>query len=211
MGRIIRLTERDLTRIVRRVIMEQGPYAPGMEPKSSPEPTPYYPGVNPTIKPDFDTMKQMGTNSDASNNKVWKELKPEIERITGQKFKNKTWKIQSIFSEDDEWVENNLYFKNSQGVQIEIIYPASAVDAGVGNDGNFIYLGFWGIETPMKYGGSCFDISNIQTETGEFHGNDGYFGGSIKISCKKEILDLIKVGMSKSHDGITKAPHLMNR
>ena len=196
-----RLTEKDLTRIVKRVIKEQTSVTTTT--------TTYYPGVNPTIKPDFDTMKQMGTNSDASNNKVWKELKPEIERITGQKFKNKTWKIQSIFYKDDEWVENNLYFKNSQGVQIEIIYPASAVDAGVGNDGNFIYLGFWGIKTPMKYGGSCFDISNIQTEAGPFgEGSDGYFGGDIKIWCKKEILDLIKVGMSKQYDGITKAPHL---
>ena len=211
MGRIIRLTERDLTRIVRRVIMEQGPYAPGMEPKSSPEPTPR--GVNPTIKPDFDTMKQMGTNSDASNNKVWKELKPEIEKITGQKFKTRVWHPGYMGPVINEmgWVEDNMFFISSQGVRIEIIYPASAVEYGVRNDGNFIDLAFWGVNTPMKYGGSCFDISNIQTETGEFHGNDGYFGGSIKIWCKKEILDLIKVGMSKSHDGITKAPHLMNR
>jgi len=195
-----RLTEKDLTRIVKRVIKEQ---------TSVTTTTTYYPGVNPTLKPDFDTMKQMGTNSDASNNKVWKELKPEIERLTGQKFKNKTWKIENNFLENDEWVENNLYFKNNQGVQIEIRYPASAVDAGVGNDGNFIYLGFWGVKTPMIYGGSCFDISNIQTESGEFvGGDDGYYGGHVKIWCKKEILDLIKVAMSKPYDGITKAPHL---
>ena len=47
MARIIRLTERDLTRIVKRVIMEQGPYAPGMGPSSN-STTPS--GVNPGMK-----------------------------------------------------------------------------------------------------------------------------------------------------------------
>ena len=47
MKKIIRLTERDLTNIVRRVIREQGPFAPGMGPKTTTT-TPI--GVNPTNK-----------------------------------------------------------------------------------------------------------------------------------------------------------------
>ena len=47
MKKIIRLTERDLTRIVKRVIREQGPFAPGMGP-SSKSTTPR--GVNPGMK-----------------------------------------------------------------------------------------------------------------------------------------------------------------
>ena len=47
MSRIIKLTEQDLVRIVKQVIKEQGPYAPGMGPSSN-STTP--PGVNPGMK-----------------------------------------------------------------------------------------------------------------------------------------------------------------
>ena len=202
-----RLTEKDLTRIVKRVIKEQ---------TSVTTTTTYYPGVNPTLKPDFNTMNQKGTNSDASNNKVWKELKPEIEKITGQKFKTRVWHPGYMGPVINEmgWVEDNMFFISSQGVRIEIIYPASAVEYGVRNDGNFIDLAFWGVNTPMKYGGSCFDLSDIFTadfgtssaEPFVGYDSDGKTGGAVKIWCKKEILDLIKDGMSKPYDGITKRP-----
>jgi len=57
MKRIIRLTERDLTRIVKRVIKEQGPYALGMGPSSN-STTPS--GVNPGMeKPNLQPVPKM--------------------------------------------------------------------------------------------------------------------------------------------------------
>jgi hypothetical protein len=57
MSRIIRLTEQDLVRIVKQVIKEQGPYAPGMGPSSN-STTPL--GVNPGMeKPNLQTIPQV--------------------------------------------------------------------------------------------------------------------------------------------------------
>jgi hypothetical protein len=57
MKKVIRLTERDLTRIVRRVINEQGPYASGMGPSSNSTSTP---SVNPGMKkPNLQPLPKM--------------------------------------------------------------------------------------------------------------------------------------------------------
>ena len=57
MARIIRLTEQDLVRIVKQVIKEQGPYAPGMGPSSN-STTPL--GVNPGMeKPNLQPVPKM--------------------------------------------------------------------------------------------------------------------------------------------------------
>jgi hypothetical protein len=70
MSKIIRLTESDLIRIVKRALKEQdGPWAPGMKPKSSSEPTPR--GVNPSLpKPKLEPV--------LPKNPEWTKLKDEL-------------------------------------------------------------------------------------------------------------------------------------
>ena len=63
MKKIIRLTESDLVRIVKRVINEQSPYAPGMGPKTT---TPV--GVNPTNKPSIKDTDEFATEAEKEAN-----------------------------------------------------------------------------------------------------------------------------------------------
>jgi hypothetical protein len=71
MKKIIRLTESDLVRLVKRVIKEQSPYAPGMGPKSSSEPTPR--GVNPSLpKPKLELEPIKPKNPE------WTKLKKDL-------------------------------------------------------------------------------------------------------------------------------------
>jgi hypothetical protein len=184
MKRIIRLTEKDLTRIVKRVIQEQS--------------TP--PGVNPALKPDFDTMKSTGTDSDASNNKFWKELKPEIERLTGKKFTRKKQSAGGLFyGPVVKWEEDSIGNQNPYAsVKFWVQYPTSAIDAGSGNDGNFITIYIDDPKTEVNLTGSCFDLSGIQTASAaqaEGSVKDGFYMATVKVWCKKQILDLIKSGL----------------
>jgi hypothetical protein len=183
MKRIIRLTEKDLTRIVKRVIREQ----------STPS------GVNPTLKPDFDTMKRTGTDSDASNNKFWKELKPEIERLTGKKFKQKQEETGGfMYGGNWSWMEDSLVMNNSGGGDLYLQYPASAVDAGSKNDGNFVRIQVSKPKMEVDITGNCFDISNLKVEHSDNKGSmeDGLYMVFVKVWCKKQILDLVKSGLN---------------
>lgn len=63
MKKIIRLTESDLVRLVKRVIKEQSPYAPGMGPKST---TPA--GVNPTNKSSIKDTDEFANEADKEVN-----------------------------------------------------------------------------------------------------------------------------------------------
>ena len=63
MKMIIRLSESDLTRIVKRVIREQSPFAPGMGPKT---PTPA--GVNPTNKPSIKDTDEFASEAEKEAN-----------------------------------------------------------------------------------------------------------------------------------------------
>lgn len=72
MKKIVKLTESDLVRIVKRVIREQGPYAPGMGP-STKSTTP--PGVNPTNK---SSLKYTGEFKDYATDELNKQ---EFERF----------------------------------------------------------------------------------------------------------------------------------
>ena len=75
MKRIIRLTESDLARIVKRVLKEQNdpPYRPGMEPSTKKTETPL--GVNPSLKPDLEIKK--------SKEKKWWESMGEMLKSEG--------------------------------------------------------------------------------------------------------------------------------
>jgi hypothetical protein len=64
MKKIIRLTESDLVRLVKRVISEQSPYVPGMGPKTT---TPV--GVNPTNKPSIKDTDEFATQAEKEVNK----------------------------------------------------------------------------------------------------------------------------------------------
>ena len=70
MKKIIRLTESDLVRLVKRVIKEQSPYAPGMAPKTT---TPA--GVNPTNKSSIKYTGEFKTDvSDEFNKKEFEKF-----------------------------------------------------------------------------------------------------------------------------------------
>ena len=171
MKKIIRLTERDLTRIVRRVIMEQGPYAPGMEPKSSPEPTPR--GVNPSIpKPNIELEPIKPKNPE------WTKLKKDLVSLGFRLYDNTDYTDnQGIYQYlvkgrakvgYADWWDNGTY---------ATVYLSKVLKSKLPKD----------IKT-----NSCYLDDGINSAVIEIIG-EGYVSLdiSVKLSCKDKIKELI--------------------
>ena len=129
MKKIIRLTESDLVRLVKRVIKEQSPFAPGMGPKTTTTPTPS--GVNPTskssLKADPNKIKnaqdkeKFWSEKDRISTKAfwdWSEggvMTNDVENISAPKRKDGKMRLKALTTKDDgypEGLEDNPYAEN---------------------------------------------------------------------------------------------------
>jgi hypothetical protein len=167
MSKIIRLTESDLTRIVKRVLKEQdGPWAPGMKPKSSSEPTPR--GVNPSLpKPKLELVPP--------KNPEWTKLKDEL--------------VNSGFKLYDKSDDMGTYqFLNTSKVRVSY--------ADSWDDGKIV-----GIYSPNHTKEVLKKLpKDIKTNLCYFNYDgkptlsiDGSVMVNVRLSCKKEIKNLISI------------------
>ena len=171
MKKIIRLTESDLARIVKRVIREQGPFAPGMGPKSSSEPTPR--GVNPgQPKPKLEPIEPL--------NPEWTKLKKDL--------------MSSGFRLDD----NTDYAEPSfQGIYQYLVKGGTKVSyADWWDDGAYahVYLSKVlksNLPKDIKTN-SCYTDDEGPSAVIEKNG-EGYVSldVTVKLSCKDKIKELI--------------------
>ena len=171
MKKIVRLTESDLARIVRRIISEQVP-----------------PGVNPTLKPNLDTK-------DALNGTDWKNLESELRKLG---FKGSAKRIPAeketfsrnvskyVFGYDlqkEFWHIEMIGPKN-----IKIKYPHWMPDYDTTYYPNYVYI--YDLPSKTKTGQKPFIPKSCEPNESDLSWDGDH--GSLKVGCKTAILQLIK-------------------